>query len=327
MADFETRWREHVGQYRDDLALFAEDQFVLESGDPVVLADHQREKFRVFFRRDAAGRFKYQTIIDSDTKKSGKTAEAAMVGAWIPYVEPGEPECYAVANDLEQAKSRSFRMIETALRKNSLFAHRVTIRKSPRPSIEFPAGRLEAVPCDYAGESGSNPVLTLWTELWAYTSENARRLWAELTPSPIPLNSIRFIDTYAGFTGESTTLEALYNATVRSGRRLHATLPLYEDATGTIVAYWGYRERARLTVELSARDGFPALPLPESPRQPWQTPEYYEAQRAVLRSEDYDRLHCNGWQRSRAAFIKIEQWAALRRYDRIPFEELTRVVA
>jgi phage terminase large subunit-like protein len=309
LAEFRARWRDHQSEYYNDLPLFIEDQYVLDTGESVTLDPHQREKFRVFFERDANGKFRYSTMIDSDTKKSAKTTETSMVCLWIPFVEPGEPECYAVANDLEQSRSRSFRMIEHAIRKNPLLAGMCKIRKSPRPSIQFPSGTLEAIPCDYAGEAGSNPVLITFTELWAYTSEAARRLWAEMTPSPVPPNSIRFIDTYAGFTGESETLEQLYAATVINGKLVHETLPIFEDATGTIVAYWGYRER-------DAKNALrPSLPLPESPRRIWQTPAYYEAQRASNRPEDYDRLHRNLWQRSRSAFLTANAWDSLRHYD------------
>src|SRR5690606_35376909 len=37
--------------------------------------------------------------------------------------------------------------------------------------------RIEAIPCDAAGEAGSQPLLSVWSELWAFNSDAKRRLW------------------------------------------------------------------------------------------------------------------------------------------------------
>jgi hypothetical protein len=95
-----------------------------------------------------------------------------------------------------------------AISLNPVLANRTTVRKK---SILFDNGTIiEALPSDYAGAAGSRHGLTVWDELWAYTSENSRRLYDELTPIPTRKNSIRLIVTYAGFEGESTLLEELY---------------------------------------------------------------------------------------------------------------------
>ena len=52
------------------------------------------------------------------------------------------------------------------------------------------------------------------TELWGFTEKAAKRFWAEMAPAPTRPNSLRFIETYAGFVGESELLEGLYERVV-----------------------------------------------------------------------------------------------------------------
>src|SRR5262245_33131965 len=54
---------------------------------------------------------------------------------------------------------------------------------------------------------GRESQLHRFDELWAYTSEGARRLWDEMVPVPTRKVSGRLTVTYAGFEGESVLLE------------------------------------------------------------------------------------------------------------------------
>jgi hypothetical protein len=115
--------------------------------------------------------------------------------------------------------------------------------------------------------------------LWGYVSESSRRLWEDLTPVPTRKNSIRFITTYSGFTNESNLLWDLYKQAVGKdehpegqGERLHPDLPIYANREARIFAYWDHE-----------------------PRMPWQTTEYYDAQKKTLRPGTYLRLHENQW--------------------------------
>src|SRR6185436_5149365 len=62
----------------------------------------------------------------------------------------------------------------------------------------------------YEGEAGANYGLTLWSELWAMASERGQRVWDELVPVLTKKNSIRWVETYAGFEDESTLLLSLF---------------------------------------------------------------------------------------------------------------------
>jgi hypothetical protein len=78
--------------------------------------------------------------------------------------------------------------------------------------ILFPStgATITALASDYASAAGANPTITVFDELWAYTSERSRRLWDEMVPVPTRKISVRLTVTYAGFEGESELLEDLY---------------------------------------------------------------------------------------------------------------------
>jgi phage terminase large subunit-like protein len=52
--------------------------------------------------------------------------------------------------------------------------------------ITFPStgATITALASDYASAAGANPTITVFDELWAYTSERAQRLWDEMVPVP-----------------------------------------------------------------------------------------------------------------------------------------------
>ena len=100
--------------------------------------------------------------------------------------------------------------------------------------LDFLAGDLiRAIPTDFAGESGANPTISIWDELWAYTRENLMRLWEEFTIVPTRPNSCRLVTTSAGFRDESELLWRLYQRPGRPGVRM---LKAYE--------LWGWQAGA-----------------------------------------------------------------------------------
>ena len=149
-----------------------------------------------------------------------------------------------------------------------------------------------AISSDYAGASGSNHGWVSYEEIWAVVSENGRRLFEELTSVPTRRNSIKFIATYSGFEGESELLMDLYKKAVGKdehpdgqGERIHPTLPIYANREARIFCYWDHE-----------------------PRMPWQTQEYYDSQRRMLRPATYQRLHQNMWTSGESRFIDPELW-------------------
>jgi phage terminase large subunit-like protein len=244
------------------------------------------------FAFDDNGRLPWTTFIYSTIKKEGKTAIAQAVTTWWAFTQEPPNELKIVANDLDQSVARVFTGIKGLLRHNPQLGVSADVRAT---TITFSNSTvISAIASDYAGEAGSNHGFTSWTELWGYTSESSRRLWEELTPVPTRRNSIRFIDTYAGFIGESDLLEGLYKAVVApeehpegKGKRIHPTLPIYANREARIVAYWDHE-----------------------PRMPWQTATYLSGQRASMRPNAYLRLHENRWVSGSEQFVTQDLWDA-----------------
>ncbi|MFW9991930.1 MAG: hypothetical protein ACFFD4_07700 [Candidatus Odinarchaeota archaeon] len=264
---------------------FAEKHYILpETKQPIKLEPHQKRILKDCFTLDKHGKFPYQTIIYAAPKKSGKTEIESLVGLWYSTRGEAYNEIYFLANDQEQSQSRGFkraqRVIQVTPQIDWLTQSRYTIFNT-RTHTE-----AKALSCDYAGEAGANPGLTLWDELWAYVSENARRLWDEMTPVPTRKNSLRFIVTYAGFEGESDLLWELYQLGLK-GRCVDSEYNIWINDEASLYMYWDHK-----------------------PRMPWQTESYYKRQRQNLRPTTYMRLHENNWVSSVSGFIPIDNWDA-----------------
>ena len=115
-----------------------------------------------------------------------------------------------------------------------------------------------------------------------FESEKARRLYEELTPPPTESSAWILIVTYAGFLGESDLLESIYQRGL-SGLRVDDELECYEN--DELFLFWSH-----------------------TPRQPWQTPEYYKQQQKILRPAQFARLHQNLWVSSESRFIEPSIW-------------------
>ncbi len=244
------------------------------------------------FTFDSEGKLPYQVIIYSAPKKSGKTEiNSDVMGYWAYNVEPPN-EIITVANKRDQAISRGFRRLKQIIQSDPVLLNEV-LTITGNQIILRNGSSILAIPNDFAGEAGSNHGLTLWDELWGFTSERDRRLYEELTPVPTRKNSIRLITTYAGFEGESELLEELYHeifteeGDVREGvrRPLGEDLPCY--AKGQLFVYWDHEHR-----------------------MPWQIPEYYESQKTQLRFNTYLRLHENRWVSSESSMFDMDKWDA-----------------
>lgn len=305
-------------QEAPDIVTWGERYFnISETGQPIKLFPHQKAVLRYAFQRTPDGHFKYSTIIYSTPKKSGKTTIAGLVEQWSAETWTRYGEILSIGNDAEQAKERAFAKLKQSIeltpgfdrRKNMLPGH---WRLGSAVASHIPSGtKVKAVATDYKGEAGGNPTLTVWTELWGFTYAADMKFWAEMAPSPVRRDSVRFIETYAGYEGESELLYNIYSAAVLEGRQLTAgelgdlsafeeapnpdsLVPCYVDDQANIFAYWD--------------DGLVAR------RMPWQKGErgkkYYATEAAMQTPAQMERLHENKWVSPISNFVPIEWWDA-----------------
>lgn len=290
---------------------FAERDYILpETKKPIKLLPHQKRILRDCFTKKG-GKFPYQTIVYSCVKKSGKTEIGGLVGMWYSISQEIFNEIYFLANDLEHAEARGFKRISRIVQTNPRASKKFTPKRS---IIEIPSTgtEIQALSQDYAGQSGANPGLTIWDELWGYFSRASRRLWTEFTPVPTRLNSLRFIVTYAGYEGESELLWDIYQKGM-AGHRLYSDeyleglkMPeLYKDA----LRYIWVNDDARLYMYWDNK-----------PRMPWQDAQYYEDQvnSPGLTPNEYKRIHQNEWVSSISSFIPMDVWDACVNPDMSP---------
>lgn len=255
---------------------------VLPAG-PVRLAEYQKRVLREAFRRDEEGKLFYSTVVWSEPKKSGKTAIAAAAGMYMAAMTPAA-NIYCLANDGKQSADRIFNAMAHCL---ELHKSRGGVFKTIAPLWNPPKIKLanrtviEAIPCDAEGEAGSEPLMTIYSELWGYRQEYKERLWTEMTIPPTLFGyAMRWVESYAGYEDESTTLWQLYDTGFNNGRQIWPDLPVYVNEPARQLTFWSH-----------------------DPRQPWQTKEYYAAESKTLRPDEFRRIHRNEWVNSTASLF------------------------
>lgn len=279
--------------------------YIPELRGPIVLYPHQEQAIREALRRDDDGLFVYSTCIYSDIKKSAKSTIVAAIALYRAFqvdALDGWGSIYIIANDLKQADSRVAYYMRRAIELNPDLRAVCQVKnyKTVLPNNTF----IEAIPIDPTGEAGSNADMVVFSELWGAHSKAQERMWTESTLPPGKFGkSQRWVETYAGFEGESNLLWNLYDQTVLSGQRLDPDLEIYANPSARLFALWNTR-----------------------PRLPWQSEEYYAAERATLMPSEFNRVHRNQWsQGSQESYLpSIALWdackeslPALDRRDRI----------
>lgn len=253
----------------DPVTFLETEMYITDTGAPLTLHPEQAAVLREMFRRDAHG-FVYNTLLYSSIKKSAKTTIAAGILLWQGF-RVAHGEIYIIGNDLRQADSRMAQAVRECIQLNP----RMKGIKLPTSTyrITLPNGtRIETIPVDPAGESGMNPSGIFITEAWGAKSRAHELLWTEARLSPTRQGeSFKFIESYAGHSGQSLILERLYESVIKQGTPLPDVAPeLY--ASGQMIGYWNTR-----------------------PYLPWQTPEYYAAEEKDMLPGEFRRVHRNEW--------------------------------
>jgi len=281
----------------------------------------------------------YSLLLYSTIKKAGKTAFNAAICAELMFNRaPDGAELYNFANAKEQASGRVYRAVKYAIEHNPALLARCS--SAPLETITRLRGgtTLQAMAAMHANIAGANPFYSGWTELWGYEHEKELRAWAEMTPPPTIRNSLRVVDTYAGYEGESGLLNQLEDQ-LKASPRLHVDgfeLPAEYRAYAHQVA----AQQPELAEYLLPADdagsgpvqfdyGLPIYADVESRlygfwdegeqarRVPWQRGVrglgYYAAEARSLLPQQYRRLHLNMRAKRGGQFVGIEVWNALPR--------------
>lgn len=260
---------------------------------------YQEACLKEALRRDESGKFVYSVVLWSDIKKSIKSTIAASVILWRAY-HTSWGQFLIVANDLKQADSRVGYYFRRAIELNPTLRNECKVRNY---RVEMPnKAFIEAIPIDPTGEAGGNADMVAFSELWGAHQTAQKRMWTETTLPPLKFGySQRWIETYAGFTGESELLEQLYDTGVKHGHQLELTdapekLEVFANDTARLFCLWNTQ-----------------------PRLPWQLPEYYAQEEAILTPEEFARVHRNQWARGQEAFVPPEWWDAC---GKEPFDDI-----
>ncbi len=303
---------------RDPVAWIEKNFYIEDTQAPIVLAPYQRAVLRYIFRRDpVTNHYLYNIVFWSQPKKSGKTTIAGAVARWAAETWGRFGEILCVGNDADQAKGRAYKALSQSIQLDPKY--RPNKRQLPgrwtvgaKETVCYSTGtEVKAIASDYKGEAGANPILSVWTELWGFVHEADLRFWAELAPSPTRPVSMRWVETYAGYHGESELLYNLYETAVLNGRQITAgelgdltafaespnpdsPVPIFVNPEAGIVAFWDTGEQGR--------------------RMDWQHGErgeaYYRSEEATQTPKQFRRLHFNEWVSAESEFVRVEWWDA-----------------
>jgi hypothetical protein len=184
-------------------------------------------------------------------------------------------------NDLEQAQGRVYEMCRRLVEVSPLL-RRETKVTTDRIVFTATGATITALAANYASAAGGHPTISVFDELWGYTSERSRRLWDELVPVPTRKISCRLVVSHAGFENESELLHELY----RRG--------LQQPKIGT---------------DLYAGDGM-LMFWSHVPIAPWQDEAWLTDMRRTLRPHQFQRMIENRFVTSESSFIDMSRWDA-----------------
>lgn len=272
----------------------------------ITLADFQKRILTHVLTPDpSSGIFPYRTVIWSAPKKSGKTANAAFVGAWFAeYIEA--PNLVLLgANTQGQSLGRIHASMLPTLRLHGA--------RTAGERIILPNGTVvQSITNSPKSEAGANYGLVMISELWGWSTELARTLWAETMPVPTKMNSIRWVESYVGYEDTSTLLLELWLKvfTDTSESKLQdgaEPIPELADITTTDA----YGNKIPCCYRVPAEDMF--LYVDHEHRFPWQQGErgkkYYRSITTGLTEADVMRLVYNRWQKTDTRFIAADMLA------------------
>ncbi len=258
--------------------------YIPELNGPIILYPYQEAVLREAYRRDENGNFIYSVVVWSDIKKSAKSSLAAAVALErMSHTEYGGVKI--IGNDIKQADSRTAEYARRAVQLNPRLQNHINVIKYKM--IFDNNSVIEAIPIDPAGEAGGNDDLIIYTEAWGLKDKADIKMWEEQRISPTKFGKGQiWVESYAGYEGESPILWNLYERGVLNGERIYLGIEGLEV----------YRNGSQLSLWNT------------QPRLPWQTNEYYISEASSMTDEAFNRVHRNTWQSSQSKFIPDQWW-------------------
>ena len=266
-------------RWRDEPVAFVEEVLIdPATNQAFVLLPAERHFFAQAFRTGANGRLLYPELIYACPKKSGKTTFAGIFTITIIVLYGGKfGEAVLCANDYEQSVGRVFQMVRRIIEASPLLCADAKITQD---KIIIAGAVISAIASDAASSAGADPVVSVFDELWGYTSERAHRLWDEQIPPPTRKIAARLTVTYAGFENESTLLLGLY----KRGLAQPLIGPDLRGGDGVLM-FWAH-----------------------APVAPWQDEAWLSEMRRSLRPNQYLRMIENRFVTSETTFISMAAW-------------------
>lgn len=293
----------HDPQYDDPVQWITDHFYLYDTGNLMTLEECQRRPLQLAMERDANGHFRFNTVLWSWPKKSAKSSVIASVADFVASSRQ-RASVKLVANDIKQADTRVGMYLRESIKLGQLAGKRdYGIRITPSGyKISYPNGSLiESVPIDPSGEAGGNDDMIVYSELHGWKSKAHQRMWSEMTLSPTKFgNSQRWIDTYAGYTGESPVLEQLFKVGKEQGQQVWPDLEVYVNPIAKMLTVWVTKPMLPWQVDASAQ-------------------EYYAQEAAQLTPNEFSRMHQNQWVSSEDVFVPYEQWLSC---GKEPFEHV-----
>jgi phage terminase large subunit-like protein len=208
------------------------------------------------------------------------TFAAIMIIVMVLLFGGSFSEAYALANDQEQSIGRVFQMVRRIIEASPLLKREAKITQD---RITFPGinALIAAIASDAGSAAGANATISVFDELWAYTSERARRLWDEMVPPPTRKIACRFTCTYAGYQSESVLLEELYK---RGLQQPQVGTDLY--AGDGLLMFWSH------------------VPIASWQDEAWLASMRHE------RASAYQRMVLNEFASSESRFVDMSAWDA-----------------
>lgn len=268
---------------------------------PIRLTADQRLLVNEALSRDENGLFQYTTVIWSTIKKSGKSTLSSGVAFHLADIIPFA-KIFCLANDGKQSTDRLYQPIYTCIQLHQKYNGKFKGIRPNLTEVTLPnQSKIEAVPCDAAGEAGAEPTGVFFSELWGFRTDNQLRLFSEMTIPPTRFGrAIRWVETYAGYQGVSKLLWGLYEQAVLEGEP-HPDFTHLESGGEAVVwinkaagifCYWDHE-----------------------PRMPWQKgsegERYYQQEAKLLVPAEFERIHRNRWISPTGAYLPSgEFWDA-----------------